>query len=75
MNGCEPAHHSMISHLHVAAQGAVVGENDVIAHGAIVPDVTVSEKISAITDPRFAFGRRSPVRCFEFAERIFVADL
>jgi len=64
----------MISDLHMTAQGAVVGENDVIAHGAIVSDMTVSEKISAITDPRFAFWRRTPVRCYEFAERIFVAD-
>ena len=74
MHSCEAAHHRMVSYLNVAAQCTVVGKNDVIAHSAIVPDMTVSEKISAITDPRFAFGRRTPVRCYEFAEGIFVAD-
>src|SRR5439155_22950848 len=59
MHGSESAHHGMISHLHMTAQGAVVRKNHVIAHGAIVPDMTVSEKISMIADPRFALGRRA----------------
>ena len=45
----------------MTAQRAVVGENDVIAHGAIVPNMAVSEKIPAITDVRFAFARRTAV--------------
>ena len=45
-----------------------------IAHGAIVPDMTVSEKISAIADARFAFARRAAIDGDEFAKRVFVAD-
>src|SRR5207247_2465469 len=74
MHRCEAAHHRMVSYLHVAAQCAVVGKNDVIAHGAIVSDVTVSEKVSWIADWRFAFGRGAAVCRYEFAERVFVAD-
>src|SRR5882724_13629401 len=74
MHRCEPAHHRMGSNLDVAAQCAVVGKNDVIAHGAIVSDVTVGEKISVIADSRFAFAGGAAVCCYEFAERVFVAD-
>ena len=64
----------MISDLHVPAQGAVVGENNVIADGAVVSDMTVSEKISAIADSCFAFARRAAMCGYEFTKRIFIAD-
>ena len=74
MDRCEAAHHGMVSHLDVAAQCTVVGKNDAISHGAIMPDVTVSEKVSAIADSRFAFARGAAVCRHEFSERVFVAD-
>ena len=58
----------------MTAQRAVVGENDVIAHGAIVPNMAVSEKIPAITDECFAFARRTAMDCHEFTKRVFVAN-
>jgi hypothetical protein len=58
----------------MTAQRTVVGENDVIAHGAIVPNMAVSEKVPAITDVRFAFARRTSVDRHEFAKRVFVAN-
>ena len=45
----------------MTAQRTVVGENDVIAHGAIVPNMAVSEKIPAIADVCFAFARGTAV--------------
>src|SRR5207249_974003 len=74
MHGGEPAYHRVISNTNVTAQCAVVGENDVIAHGAIVPDMTVSEIISAIANPCFALGRGAAVCGYEFAERVFVPN-
>ena len=37
--------------------------------------MTVREKISGVTDPRFAFARRAAIHGDEFAKRVFVADL
>jgi len=74
MHGGEPAHHRVISHLNMTSQSAVVGENDVIADRAIVPNMAVSEKIAAIADARFAFTCRAAVCRHEFTKSIFVAD-
>src|SRR5437867_3854248 len=74
MHSCESAHHGMISHLDVTAQRAVIGENDVVANRTIVPDVTVGQKISAITNPRFAFARGTAMRRHEFAKCVSVAN-
>ena len=45
-----------------------------VAHAAIVADMTVREKISIIADPRFAFARCAPIYRNEFAKCVFVAD-
>ena len=74
MHGGEPAHHSMISDLHVTAQCAVVGKNNLVSDGAIMSDVTVTEKISAIADARFAFAGGAAMRSREFAKCVFVAN-
>jgi hypothetical protein len=58
----------------VAAQCAVIGKDDVISNGAIMPNMTVSEKISAIADARFALAGRTAVYSYIFAKRVFVAD-
>src|SRR5690349_17121541 len=36
--------------------------------------MAVSEKISAISDARFAFAVRAAVYCYEFAKRVFIPD-
>jgi hypothetical protein len=46
----------------------------VVAHAAIVSDVTVREKISALADPRFAFARCAAIDGYEFTKCVFVAD-
>jgi len=74
MYGSEPAHHGMISDLNVPAQRAVIRKNDAVADGAIMTDMTVSEEVSAITNARFALARGAPMRCYEFAKCVFVAD-
>src|SRR6266481_393400 len=45
-----------------------------IMNGALVPDMTVGQKISAIAHSRFAFTRCAPVCRYEFAKRVFIAD-
>ena len=58
----------------MTAQRAVVGKDDVIAHGAIVPNMAVSEKVPVITDVCFAFTRGTAMDCHEFAKCVFVAN-
>ena len=74
MYGREASHYRVVSNLNVSSQCAVVGENDVVADAAVVPDMTVCEKISAVADPRFAFARRAPIYRNEFSKRVFVAN-
>ena len=74
MHGCEPAYDGVIPHVDVATQCSVIGENDIVSDGAIVPDMAVREKISTVADSRFAFACRTAVCRYEFAERVFVAD-
>jgi hypothetical protein len=74
MYGCEAAHYRVVSDLNVAGQCAVVGENDMVANSAIVPNMTVSEKISGVADPRFALAGCAAVHGHEFAKRVFVSD-
>src|SRR5215471_7228138 len=74
MHGGEAAHYGIVSHLNVAGQCAVIRENDTVANGAIVSDMTVREKISGVADPRFALARCAPIYSNEFAKRVLVAD-
>jgi hypothetical protein len=74
MYGCEASHYRVVSNLNVAGQCAVVGENDVVANSAIVSNMTVSEKISGVADPRFTFAGCAPIYRNEFAKSVFVAD-
>ena len=69
------AHDRVIAYLHMAGQRPVIREDNGVAHRAIVTDVTVSEKISAIADARLARPCRAAIHCNEFAKCIFVADL
>ena len=45
---------ALIADLHMPGERAVVRKNDVVPNRAIVPDVAVGEKISAVADARFA---------------------
>src|SRR5690348_5195648 len=36
--------------------------------------MAVSEKISATSNPRFAFAGRTAVYCYEFAKRVFIPN-
>ena len=58
----------------MAGERAVVGEDHCIAHRAIVADMAVGQKISAIADPRLSLGCRAAVDRDELAKGIFVAD-
>ncbi len=75
MDRGQAAHDRVVADLDVPGQGSVVGKNDRVADRAIVADVAVGEKISAIADARFARAGRAAVHGDKFAERIFVADL
>src|SRR5438094_10554321 len=55
-------------------ESAIVREDHRIADRAIVADVTVSEKISAIANARFAIAFGAAIDRAKFAERIFVAN-
>src|SRR5205807_4779019 len=57
MDGGEPSHDRVITHLHVTGQRAVIGKNNTVSHRTIVPDVTVSQEIATISNDRLSFTR------------------
>src|SRR5437867_457171 len=59
----------------MTGERAVVGKDNFVAHRAVVPDMTVSQKISAATDPRFTLTCGATINGNEFAKRVFVANL
>src|SRR6266699_3221820 len=73
-HGSESAHDRVIAHLNMPGESAIVREHHRIADCAIVADVTVSEKISAIANARFAIAFGAAIDRAKFAERIFVAN-
>src|ERR1700732_2205366 len=58
----------------MSGQRAVVGKNNFVTDRAVVPDVTICEKISTITNLRFSFTRRAAIDRHKLAERIFMPD-
>ena len=58
----------------MSGQCSIIGKNDFVPNGAIVPDVAVSQKISATADSRFASAGGAPIYRDEFAKRIFIAN-
>ena len=57
MDRGQSTHDRVVADLHMAGERSVVRKNDFIADGAIVPDVAVGEKISAVADACFSFAR------------------
>ena len=60
MDRRQPADDSMITHLNVTREGAVIRKDDRVSDGAIVADMRISEEVSADSQP--AFSRQ--LRCF-----------
>src|SRR5205085_572911 len=60
--------------LHMSGQCSIIGKDDFVSNGAIVPDVAVSQKISPTADLRFAIAGGAPIYGNEFAERVFIAN-
>ena len=56
MHRGESADDRVIADLHMAGKRAVVGENDLVADGAIVRDVAVGEEIATVADACFALA-------------------
>ena len=73
MDGGETTNDRMIADLDVAGQGSVIGKHDRVANLAIVADVAVGKKISAVTDAGLARTGRAAINGYEFRERILVA--
>src|SRR5437868_1908918 len=59
----------------MAGQSSIIGKHHFISHGAIMPDMTVGEEASAVTDLRFSFTGGAAIHGYEFAKRIIVSDL
>src|SRR5207248_7642978 len=74
VNGGEPAHDRVIAHLNVAREGAVVRKHHLVPDVAIVANMAVGEKISAMPNPRLAIRRRAAGDGDEFPKRVLVAD-
>ena len=64
----------MIVDPNVAGQRAVVGKDNRISHNAIVPDVAIGEKISAVGNLCLAIAVRAAIHGHKFAKSIFIAD-
>lgn len=74
VNPAEAPDHRVILDDDVAGQSAVVGKNDVMAHGAIMGDVGIGQKIPVIADDRFASRGGPAVYRAEFPKGIMAAD-
>src|SRR3981081_4532149 len=75
MHSGETAHDGVVAHFYVTSECPVIGKNNFVAHGAIVANMTVGQKISAITDARFAVARCAAIDRDKFAKGILIADL
>ena len=74
MHGGQSAHDGVVADLHMTRECSIVRKHDIVSDRAIVADVTVSQKISAITDARSSLARRAAIHGNEFAKSISVAD-
>ncbi len=71
----ESADDCVVSDLHMARDGSIVGKDHPVAHGAVVGDVTVCQKIPLVADFGGGTGRGSPVHRHKFPEGVAVANL
>lgn len=74
MNPSKAGNDGMVCHFHMSGEGAVVGENHVIANLAVVGNVRVSEKEIVRTDPGGGFRGGAPVDGGVFPENIAVPN-
>src|SRR5437762_7262840 len=58
----------------MSGQCSIIGKDDFVSNGAIVPDVAVSQKISPTADLRFAIAGGAPIYGNEFAKSVFIAN-
>lgn len=75
VNGGEAGNDGMIFDFDVAAESAVVGENDVIAHLAVVRDVRVAQEKIVRANARGRVGMGAAMDGRVFAEHVAVPDL
>src|SRR5207253_2453289 len=54
MHRSEPAHDSVITDFNMTSQSSIIREHNRVADCAIMTDVTIGEKISAVAHPCFA---------------------
>jgi hypothetical protein len=75
VDGRQSADHRMIAYLDMSGQRAIIRKNDRIAHGAVMSDVAVGQKIAAISHLCFTFCRGAPIDGGELAKAIVISDL
>ena len=75
MDRRQAADDRVIAYLDMTSERPVVRENDRVADRAIVPDVGVGEKISAVTDARLSGLRGAAIHRDKLAKGIVVTDL
>jgi hypothetical protein len=74
MDRGQAAHDRVVANLDMSGECPVVRKNDCVPNHAIVSDMAVSEKVSAIADAGFARASRAAIYRDEFPKRILVAD-
>ena len=74
MDRGETAHHRIVADLNVTSECSVVGEDDFVSDSAIVTNVAISQKNSAIPHPRFSFARSAAIHRHEFTKRVLVSN-
>src|SRR3989338_3081499 len=76
MHSGKPAQYRIVADRHMAGQLRAIGENDVIAHLAIVRHVNISHDPVVVADARHAdILHRAGIESAVFADGIVVADL
>ena len=75
MHRRETAHDCIIADRNMTGKGTVIRENNVIAHHAVMSDVTIGEEISVASDDRIRPWSGAPVDGTKFPKGISLADL
>ena len=74
MHRSEPAHDGVIANLNMTSQSSIVREHNRVADCAIMTDVTIGEKISAVAHTRLAVVRCAAINRAKLTKSISVAN-
>jgi hypothetical protein len=74
MHGGQAAHHRVVAYLDMAGQRSIIRKDNLISDLAIMSDMTVGEKVSAMANGGFALICGATVNRHKFAKGVLIAN-